>query len=224
MSRSVYLSPSTQENNKGCGTYGTEEKMCNKITDITEAILKQHNIIVYRNKPTMYLTQLVADSNNKHPDVHLAIHTNAGGGRGAEVYCYKFGGNGEKLAKNIYSLLAPLTPTSDRGIKQGFNFYGIGKHMYEVAYTSAPASLVEIAFHDNVNDAAWIANNTKKIGEVLAKGILNYFNISYKAFTMETKEEVFYRVVTGSFKNKENAEQRVKELKEKDYDSFIEKR
>lgn len=39
----------------------------------------------------------------------------------------------------------------------------------------------------------------------------------------ELEQKEFHRVVTGSFKNKKNAETRIKELKEKGFESFIEK-
>lgn len=101
-------------------------------------------------------------------------------GRGCEVYCHRFGGNGEKLARAVYAELLPLTPTSDRGVKEGYNFYGPGKHMYELAYTDAPAALVETAYHDNADDAKWIISHIEVIGTAIAKGILKYFDILYK--------------------------------------------
>ncbi|RCX14391.1 N-acetylmuramoyl-L-alanine amidase [Anaerobacterium chartisolvens] len=175
----VYLSPSTQDDNVGAGNYGTEEQRMNQVADVTQQVLERHGVKVYRNKPEWSLSQVVADSNAKKPDVHFAIHSNAGGGRGCEVYCHRFGGNGEKLARVVYAELSPLTPTSDRGVKEGYNFYGPGKHMYELAYTDAPAALVETAYHDNPNDAQWIISHIEQIGTVIAKGVLKYFNIPF---------------------------------------------
>ena len=181
MSKSVYLSPSTQEKNLGVGNYGTEEKMMNKVTDVAERVLKGHGLTVYRNKPEMLLAQVVVDSNNKKPDIHFAIHSNASNGkaRGCEVYCHKFGGEGERLAKSVYSEIEPLTPPADKGIKQGYNHYGNGKPLYELAKTNAPAALIEIAYHDNAEDAKWITYNIEEIGIALAKGVLKYFGIEY---------------------------------------------
>ena len=183
MAFKVYLSPSTQENNKGLGNYGTEEIRMNQIADVVEKNLKLNGIIVYRNNPAMTLQQVVADSNSEKPDIHFAIHSNSGGGHGCECYCHKFGGKGEKLAQSTYSQVAAITPTSDRGVHQGFNFYGTGKHMYELAYTNAPAALIEVDFHDNPDDAAWIINNIEAIGTALAKGVLSYFGIAYNPCT-----------------------------------------
>jgi N-acetylmuramoyl-L-alanine amidase len=187
MSKSIYLSPSTQEKNRGVGIYGTEESRMNNIADVTERVLKQNGIVVYRNKPEMTLSQVVSDSNSKKPDIHLAIHSNAcdGKARGCEVCCHQYGGEGEKLAKVVYSEIAPLTPSADKGIKEGCNHFGEGKPLYETAKTNAPAALIEIAFHDNIEDADWIVCNMEEIGIALAKGVLKYFGIPYVSETDE---------------------------------------
>lgn len=222
MSKKIYLSPSTQENNIGAGSYGTEEKRCNQIADVVEFILESHGVLVYRNKPTMTLTQLVNDSNSKNADIHFAIHTNALNqkARGCEVFCHRKGGEGEKLAKAVYSFVSGITPTTDRGVKEGYNFYGKGKHMYEPCYTKIPAALIEIDFHDNPESAKWIIENIEKIGAAIAKGILNYFGIKYIVPNTESNN-IFYRVIVGSYADKDNAEKRVEELKEAGFDSFI---
>ena len=172
MNKVVYLSPSTQDKNIGYGNYGTEEKRMNEITDIIEEILVNHGLTIYRNKPEWSLQQVVKDSNLKKPDLHFAIHSNAGGGRGSEIFAYAPGGEGERAARMIYSELEPLTPTSDRGLKFNPSFY-------ELNSTIAPAVLIEIAFHDNIDDANWILNNIEEVGVALAKGIINYFEIPF---------------------------------------------
>lgn len=178
----VYLSPSTQEGNVGYGNYGTEEFRMNQVADVVEKVLIDHGITVYRNKPTMALTEVVADSNNRNPDIHVAIHSNADSGkaRGCEVFCHKLQGEGYRLAQLLYKDMSDITPTADRGIKQGYDYFGTGKHLYETAYTKVPAALIEIAFHDNPDDAVWIINNIDLIGNTIANSILTYFGILSK--------------------------------------------
>ncbi len=190
--KSVYLSPSTQEKNIGVNNYGTEEQKMNEVADVVERILKQHGIVVYRNKLNMTIPQLVADSNDKEVDIHFSIHSNASDGksRGSEIFCYRFGSEGERLARFAYELLSPLTPTEDRGVKEGFNFYGTKKHMYEVAYTNAVATLVEVAFHDCAEDAEWIMSNIELIGTALAKGILKYFDIPFEETNTNIRSDI----------------------------------
>lgn len=217
MAKVVYLSPSTQDDNVGKGNYGTEEIRMNQVANVVAWHLNRHGVVVYRNNPSMSLRQVVEDSNNKNPDIHFAIHSNAGGGRGCEVFCYKAGQVGEQLAWDIYNELAPITPTGDRGVKQGFNFYGQGVHMYEVAYTSAPAALVEIDFHDNIDGANFIINNLENIGIALTKGLLKNMGITYAPY----QSNILYRVMCGSFKDKVNAEKRVEELKKAGFEAVI---
>lgn len=182
MSKSVYLSPSNQENNTGAGRYGTEEYRMNQIVDFTQKVLEEYGVTVFRNKPDWNLSKIVEDSNLKSPTIHLAIHSNANNrlSHGCEVFCHRFGGEGEILAKLIYDEVSAITPTNDRGIKEGYNFYGIGKSMYELENTIAPAALVEVAFHDNADDANWIINHTELIGRAIANAVLRYFNIPTK--------------------------------------------
>lgn len=222
MGKIVYLSPSLQELNYGYGNYGTEEKRCNQIADVIQKVLKQHGVTVYRNKTTMTLSQAVIDSNKKAPDAHLAIHTNAYDSktRGCEVFCHEIGVGlkGEKLARKVYPRISAITPTGDRGIKEGKNFYGSGSHIYELYNTVAAAALIEIDFHDNPDSAKWIISNIENIGIALARGVLDYLGITYK---VNTESNTYYRVVTGSYSNKDNAEEQVKKLKKDGYDSFI---
>jgi len=216
MYKTVYLSPSTQERNIGAGNFGTEEKRMNQICDVVEKILKQHKVTTYRNKPSMSIKQVIADSNSKKPGIHVALHSNAYNkiSRGCEVFCWKKGVEGEKLAKLLYKYVAEITPSADRGIKYAQNFYGQGKHIYEVANTTAPASLIEIAFHDNQEDSIWIIKNVPIIGLAIAKAILEYLGIKYET-------GVLYRVMTGSYSEKDNAEAQVQKLKKAGFDAVI---
>ena len=47
--------------------------------------------------------------------------------------------------------------------------------LYELSETIAPAALVEVAFHDQADDAKWILENIEPIGVALAKGIVEVF-------------------------------------------------
>lgn len=218
MSKVIYLSPSTQENNVGVENYGTEEKRMNQVADVVEKVLLNHGLVVYRNKPEWTLQKVVQDSNSKKPDLHFAIHSNAGGGRGGEVFAYASGGEGEKAARAIYSELEPLTPTSDRGVKYN-------PKLYELNSTNAPAALVEIAFHDSSEDTKWIIDNIEGIGIVLAKGVLKYLGIAYrepsKPEVQPSNDQKLYRVMAGSYSIRENAEKQVQKLKAAGFDAVI---
>ncbi|MCQ4922179.1 N-acetylmuramoyl-L-alanine amidase [Tissierella carlieri] len=213
MTKSIYLSPSTQEKNIGYGNYGSEEMRMNQVADVVEKILIKHGVKVYRNKPDWDLKEVVKDSNLRKPNLHFAIHSNAGGGRGAEVFAYSPQSEGAKAANTIYNEFEKITLIKGRGVKFNSKFY-------ELNSTNAPAILIEVAFHDNLEDANWIINNIEKIGVSLAKGVLKYFNIPFKE-SSEENSKVLYRVMVGSFSKKENARQQVERLKKAGFDSVI---
>lgn len=187
--KTVYLSPSTQENNIGAGSYGTEEYRMNQLCDLLQVRLVRKGYIVLRNSPRMSLRQVVEDSNNRKPDIHVAIHSNAFNkvARGAEVYCYKFGTEGERLAGAIFFRLSEVTPTADRGVKEGKNFFGEGKHLVELSDTHAPSVIAEIAFHDNADDARHIVENFDLYADAIYDGINDFFRVPT---TIEEIEEL----------------------------------
>ena len=183
----VYLSPSLHEWNVGYGNYGTEEERMNQIADVVDYELKRFGLNVVRNSPSQSLQEVVAESNAVNPKVHVAIHSNAsanGTARGPEVYTHRFGGDGERLARDIYTNLEEISPVDGFGVKEGYTAFN-GKGYYELRRTRAPAVLIEVAFHDNPQDAQFIMDNIYEIGVAIAKGILEYFGIPYREDTPE---------------------------------------
>ncbi|MBC7340939.1 MAG: N-acetylmuramoyl-L-alanine amidase [Clostridia bacterium] len=179
---SVYISPSTQERNFGVGGYGSEEAQMNAIADLLVPELERHGLTVYRNHPRMTLKEVIRDSNAKKPDAHVAIHSNAGGGKGTEIWILARGGRAEKLAEAIYKHVAPLSPGKDRGIKES-RYFG------ELSDTVAPAVIVELGFHDDPQEAKWIMSSRIAIAFALARGICEFFGIKYCPREPESKAE-----------------------------------
>ena len=182
----VYISPSLQEYNTGYVSYGTEEQRMNMIADVLAYELMRHGLSIARNSPEMTLAQAVADSNAVSPAVHVALHSNAANGqaRGMEIYVNRFGTAAEQLARYIYEKTEPITPIDGLGIKEGYSAFG-GRGMYELKRTTAPAVLIEYAFHDNPDDALFIIENIYELGRSTAKGILKYLGIPYSEDTPE---------------------------------------
>jgi len=167
----IYVSPSTQEHNIGVGNYGTEETRMNELCDYLIPMLKK-KYIVYRNDRTMTLSQVIQDSNNKNVDLHIAIHSNAcnGKARGCEVLYCLLSSKGAKIAKCIYDELEYLTPSKDRGIKPTIT-------LAEVRKTKAPSVIIEVAFHDNANDAKFITTHRQALAKAIYNGIVKYLEV-----------------------------------------------
>ena len=175
----IYISPSSQENNKGIGNYGTEEGEMNMITDALMPLLANDGRFeVKRNTPDMDVDQMAKDSNNFKADIHIPIHSNAGGGAGTEVYAYGPNTNSERLAQTLYKQVAPLSPGVDRGVKYNQSLVEVGDSV------SATSALIELGFHDNALDAEWIMLSTGAIAKALYLGICDYYGYDYRALAV----------------------------------------
>ena len=53
------------------------------------------------------------------------------------------------------------------------------QELAELVRTTAPAVFIEVAYHDNPQDAEWIENNTPAIADAIVHGIADYFALPY---------------------------------------------
>lgn len=172
----VYLSPSTQEYNLFVTSAGSEEYFMNLITDAMIPYLQQYGINYYRNTPEMTAGSSLRDSNSKNVDFHIAIHSNASGeaqagrNRGTIIFYYPGSANGQRMAEILVQNFKEIYPLPD--LVSAATTTSLG----EVSRTSAPSVLIEVAFHDNVEDANWIQNNIDAIGKAIADSANEYFN------------------------------------------------
>ena len=171
----IYLSPSAQEYNIGYGDFGSEEYRMNRIADIVEKWLKEQGYTIYRNNPNEWLSQIVRESNEINPDIHVALHSNASGegfsAQGPEIFANRPNTPGDRLANQIYNEIMQVypDPTKGRGVLYTSS-------LYEIIRTNAPAVLLEVAFHDNPEDAQWIIDNESHIDQAIVSGINSYFS------------------------------------------------
>ena len=205
----VFLSPSTQEANNGLNGYNEEIEM-NKITDLMIPLLDVNGIQWQRNDPKRSRFDAVAKSNYFKADVHLAIHSDAGGGKGTTAFTSGTA-NSRRLTTCIYTRVASLTPSADRGIK-------LSTDLTEIIKPKAYSCLIEIAFHDLLEDVNFIINNRYSIAKALVQGLCDYFGITFKE-----EENFIYRVQVGAYKVKENADKTLQALADAGFTGFIKK-
>lgn len=174
----IYLSPSTQEGNPYI-TGGNEEQYMNLIADAMEPYLRSCGIQFRRNTPNMSAADCIRQANAGQYDFYLALHSNAapdslsGQIRGTDVYYYPTSIPGRRMAEIIVSHFMTIYPLP--GKVRSVPTRDIG----EVAKTRAPAVLVEIAYHDNTQDANWIKNNISTIARTLVVSLCEYFGIPF---------------------------------------------
>lgn len=166
---SIYINPSVQYANTYTNNLGNEGTHMNDISNILVSLLTSYtNLYVYANNflPGKSLSNSVKESNDLDVDYHLAIHSNAGGGKGSEIFYSKTSYN---FSKSILDSLNEILPYKTRGLKDG------SKSLYEIKSTTASACLLEILFHDEINQANFIVNNKYKIANAIYEGIVSYF-------------------------------------------------
>ena len=175
---SVFLSPSLQEWNPYING-GNEEYYMNLIADAMEPYLRASGIAYGRNKPSMTLSQAIAESNAGNYDLHLAIHSNAAGAenagriRGTDVYYYPTSSKGKRAAEIIAENYRDIYPLPDR-VKTASS-----ASLAELKRTKAPAVLIETAYHDNLADAEWIQENIGVIGRNLAQSTAQILGVPF---------------------------------------------
>lgn len=171
----IYLSPSTQQFNLFV-TEGNEEYWMNQITDAMIPYLQEYGIDYYRNTPEMTAGSSLRDSNARNVDFHIAIHSNASGeaqagrNRGVIVFYYPGSAEGQRMSdilvqnfRNIYPLPNQVTAVTTTSLG-------------EVSRTTAPSVLIEVAYHDNVEDANWITGNIDAIARAISDSVNEYFS------------------------------------------------
>ena len=229
----VFIGVGHGGNDPGACANGLKESLMNLVTaQACNAELVRHGVQVLMSRSKEEnddLSEEIRECNAFNPDIAIDIHNNAGGGDGFEFIYSIFQdytkGKDLRLGQLIEAEIKAIGQNS-RGAKQrkdsstGRDYFGFIRELV------CPSIIVEGCFVDS-NDR-FIADTEaeqKAFGVAYAKGILKYFGIPYKpvqAPVASNTGTTMYRVVTGSFKDKTNAEKRVQELKAKGFDSFIE--
>lgn len=175
----VYLSPSLQEYNLYVNG-GTEEEITNLIADAMEPYLLASGIEFTRNRPEMSLGEAIAASNGGNYDLHFAIHSNAapeslaGKLQGVDAYYFYNSPYGREMADIVTENMKQVYPEEEKVQSVAT------ATLRELRRTNAPAVLVEVGYHDNIEDAQWIKENIDQIAKALAKSIADYFGVPFR--------------------------------------------
>ena len=175
----VYLSPSLQEYNLYVNG-GTEEEITNLIADAMEPYLLASGIEFTRNRPEMSLGEAITASNAGNYDLHFAIHSNAapeslaGKLQGVDAYYFYNSPYGREMADIVTENMKQVYPDGEKVQSVAT------ATLRELRRTNAPAVLVEVGYHDNIEDAQWIKENIDPIAKALAKSIADYFGVPFR--------------------------------------------
>lgn len=168
----IYLNPSVQTWNLYSNQLGTEAEHMRKIANYMYDELSQYDYIEIDgnlDENGLSLSKSIQESNSKHRHIHFALHSNAGGGSGTEIYTK----NNDPFALEVYEEFVKEIPFAGRGVKNG-------QHLYEVnAIKADHVALLEVLFHDNVEEATYIVTHHEEIAMKLSHAILRYIHLYY---------------------------------------------
>lgn len=94
---------------------------------------------------------------------HLSVHTD-GGYSGTGSSGFYFSDNGRGFGLSIFQEMSALTPWKDMQFKERDG-------LYELKHTKAVSFLLEVAFHDKLDQAKWIHENIDNIADAIIRGI-----------------------------------------------------
>ena len=122
---SIYLNPSVQTKNMYINNLGSEAE---NMRDIAELMYKELKLASYIDieaniaKNGLSLSQSVNQSNSRKRHIHFALHSNAGGGQGTEIYTK---GSNKTFATTMYESFLELGNFKRHGVKDGTHLYEI---------------------------------------------------------------------------------------------------
>ncbi|HYE69034.1 MAG TPA: N-acetylmuramoyl-L-alanine amidase [Anaerovoracaceae bacterium] len=173
----IYLSPSTQENEYTTG--GNEEYYMNLIVDAMIPYLKINGLDFARNNPGDSIDQIIDHTKERIYDLYIALHsTSSPEGtepppQGLNVYHYAYTPvGGERaafyIAENLkeiypYPNLVTIIPADTRELRD----------------TNATATLVELGYRGNPEDEMWMKQNIDMIAKNLVRSITQFLNLPF---------------------------------------------
>lgn len=158
----------------------------------------------------------VNTANSQKCDLFVSIHFNKAyssynGTIGSEVCVYR----NHDYAQRVVNKLASLG-FKNRGQK-------IRTGLYELKNTSMTAMIVEVCFVEATGDVDLYRRlGSDAVGRAIAEGIANKSVPAPAPQPSTSTGNKLYRVIAGSYSNKDNAVNQVNALKAKGFDAFIE--
>lgn len=160
-------------------TGGSEEEWMNRLADAMVPYLDASGIQYSRNTPDMTAASSIRASNAGNYDLHLALHSNAsapsnyGKTRGIIVFYYPGSSRGKRAADLMATNLKSVYPLPNRVRSEATTSIG------EVRQPRAPSVFIELGYHDNEDDAAWIKNHLDEAARAIVLALTEYFGIPF---------------------------------------------
>ena len=184
------------------------------LTHAVGKILEDNGVdVVYTRTEDVYQTpfEKARIANQSGADYFISVHRNSSPEdnqyQGVEVLVYDKSGLKYEMAQNIVGALGEL----------GFREIGVKERpgLVVLRRTRMPALLIETGFLNSDEDNKLYDEKKNEIAEAIAGAILG-------TLSEETIEApVYYRVQTGAYRNRENADRMLYQLNDVGYPAFL---
>jgi N-acetylmuramoyl-L-alanine amidase len=222
--KTIVISAGHGGSDPGAVANGVQEKTANlAITLACRDYLNQHycgHKLILPRETDIYVSLPARREMARGADLYISIHNNSfsnSAAGGFETFTHSgplFETTLEYqrvIHRNIYDYVRGLG-VRDRGMKRA--------NHWVTANMPCPTVLVEYMFVSNPQEATLLKRDDvlKKLGEVTAKGIAGCLDLPVKP----PQQAVWYRVIAGSYRDRNNAEVMLEQLKRQGIGAFIE--
>lgn len=219
----LFLDPGHGGSDPGAQGNGLQEKnltldIALKIRSILENNYENIDVKMSRTSDiTKSLSKRTDEANAWGADFYMSIHINAfnGSAQGYEDYIHSSLSDNSITARYrdiIHTEVMKLNQLNDRGKKKA--------DFHVLRETTMDAMLSENGFIDNAHDAALMKQAAwrQSVAQGHANGIAKAFNLTPK---QNEDRGTLYKVIAGSFKDRDNADDRVSFLQSRGIESFV---
>jgi N-acetylmuramoyl-L-alanine amidase len=164
----IYLSASQQPLNQYADKVFTEEEVTHSYINLLKPKLEAKGHIIKVSDPAKTMMDNIAEANAWGADIYISHHTNAFDGKhDGTLGLYYPTEKSRMLTMFLYGEIARVTKSTDEGMREG-------KGLAELKKTKMTATLIEIVYHDNVQDMKDFMLNMDKIADAEVRGIEQY--------------------------------------------------
>lgn len=182
--------------------------------------LKKNGLDVYYTRTDdVYQTpyQKAMSANESGADFLVSLHRNSSEHpnqyTGVETLVYDKNGKKAEIAEAVNDGLENIG-FRNNGVK-------IRPGLAILRRSKMPAILIESGFINSEEDNRLFDEEFDEIAEAIASSITKYFSTEDQMMPAEDGNEIYYRVQTGAYKNRENALKQQKKLERDGYPVFI---
>lgn len=175
--RRIFLSPSRQYDNTYAAGNTNEGVQCERIAKAAEEALTRCSFEVLNGARWASYADRVRIAKENGVSLYMPIHTNASPKHnvsGTRMFVRSLDEEPSiTYCRKIFKYLDSVCPGKSSNIKTY-------KSLWEFKQTiEIPAVYAECEFHDVASNALWIINHTGEIGEAIARGICDCFDVKY---------------------------------------------